>query len=136
MIATAIHTPELHVDERVLHRPTRVVGTVQDTTWVNLDIGWSYRIRLLGDLVIQAGVLHLERLTVRVGDFITGRCVTTGIRYRGRVAEVLTAVEAKSGVLCRLEMTGMSYSWDEPVEPVVTFEDFLYPTTTESPVEF
>lgn len=57
----------------------------------------------------------------KVGDRITGRCVTMGIEYTGTVAAVIPPVKysGQFGPRYRLVDTGAHYFGGRPIEPIV-----------------
>jgi hypothetical protein len=120
------HTQELFVGEKVFYRPRRQFGTVKRATWIGM-VGWSYHLQLLGGACEYVGIHHLERLTVRTGDFIEGHCVTSGTRHRGRVTAVLPQpASINVGTFYRLDKTGLHWL-SIPIEPTVIFDEFVYP---------
>lgn len=122
------HTQELFPGERVFYRPKRQFGTVRHATWI---AGFfCYHVELLGNQCQQGRAIWFERLTVRVGDFIKGRNVPLGTPHRGQVTRILPPAPWKPGSteqLYQLDRTG-EFCFGIPLEPVVTFEEFLQPT--------
>ena len=125
-------TQELHVDERVLYRRTHQYAIVRHANWVNLDTGWLYKLAVINGGEVYSTALHLERLTVRIGDFVEGRHVISDTRHHGRVTEILRpAPFSTGGVAYRLDQTGEFYLGGEPVEVLIIFDEFLYPLVGE-----
>lgn len=123
-------TQELFVGEQVYYRRRLLFGTVQRATLLN-TLSWLYTVQFI-DCEMLLPALDLERLTVRVGDFITGRHVTSGIRYRGCVDEVLPPSRLyPDKVLFQLKVSGACQVGSQPTEPIVTFHDFVYPLVGE-----
>lgn len=57
---------------------------------------------------------------IKIGDNITGRCVTSGLMYTGRVIEVIHPKGyGDSSPRYKLTNTGMYYSNGRPIEPIV-----------------
>lgn len=57
----------------------------------------------------------------RIGDRVTGRCVTTYLEYTGTISEISVpgVFTFPGGVRYRLVDTGQTYSSGAPVEPIV-----------------
>lgn len=62
---------------------------------------------------------HNHGTDIEVGDRVTGRCVTMGSQYTGRVAEILHPAPFQSGIRFRLVDTGKHYAGGRPIEPIV-----------------
>lgn len=61
-------------------------------------------------------------LDIKIGDRVTGRCVTLGRQYTGTVAEIIQPAPytGHSGMLLhRLINTGQHYHGGRPIEPIV-----------------
>jgi hypothetical protein len=123
----APNTQAFEVGERVFFRRRRAEGTVREARWINPDAGWCYLVGLLG-YDVMTGSLHLERITVRVGDFIEGHRIFMGTRHRGRVTEILPGPPfPPRGHVYRLDLTGETYWGGGAIDPIVTFDQFVYP---------
>lgn len=119
-------TRELFDGERVFYRRTRQYATVRHAQWVNLETGWLYTLALINGGTLYSTALNLERMTVRVGDFVEGRHITTDRHHRGRVTEIIRPVPFNTG--------GVAYRLDQantPGAPFVIFDEFLYPLVGE-----